>query len=58
MKLNPKDIQETSKKLMEALQNGNFRSRFSHVWTRHQEILVAAILAFIVGLIMVYMVLR
>jgi hypothetical protein len=58
MKLGPKDIQETSKKLLEALQNGGLRSRFSHVWTRHQEVLVAAILGLIVGLVVVLMVLR
>jgi len=58
MKISPKDIQETSMKLLEALQNSSFRSRFSHVWTRHQEILVAAILGFIIGLIVVFMVLR
>ena len=58
MKLSPKDIQETSRKLLEALQNGGFRSRFSHVWTRHQEVLVAAILGLVIGLVVVFMVLR
>jgi len=58
MKISPKDIQETSMKLLESLQKGYFRSRFSHVWTRHQEILVAAIAGLIIGLIMVFMVLR
>jgi hypothetical protein len=58
MKLIPKDIHETSMKLLEGLQNGGFRSRFSHVWTRHHEVLVAAVLGFIVGLAVVFMVLR
>jgi hypothetical protein len=58
MKINPKDIQETSRKLLEAWQAGGFRSRFSHVWTRHQEILVAAILGLIMGLVVFFMVLR
>jgi hypothetical protein len=58
MKISPKDIQETSKKVLEALQVGGFRSRFSHVWTRHQEILVAAILGLIMGLAVVFMILR
>jgi hypothetical protein len=57
-KISPKDIQDTSMKLLETLQNGAFRSRFSHVWTRHQEVLVAAILGIIIGLIVVFMVLR
>jgi hypothetical protein len=57
-KISPKDIQETSMKLLEALQNVGFRGRFSHVWTRHQEVLVAAILGIIIGLIVVFMVLR
>jgi hypothetical protein len=55
MKLGPKDIQEMSRKLLEA---GGLRSRFSHVWTKHQEILVAAILGLIMGLAVVFMVLR
>jgi hypothetical protein len=58
MKISPKDIQETSRKLLEALQNGGLRSRFSHVWTRHQEVLVAATLGFIIGLIVTFVVLR
>jgi hypothetical protein len=58
MKISPKDIQETSKKVLEVLQVGSFRSRFSHVWTRHQEILVAAILGLIMGLAVVLLVLR
>jgi len=45
-------------RLLEALQSGGLRSRFSHVWTRHQEILVAAILGLIMGLVVVFMVLR
>jgi hypothetical protein len=57
-KISPKEIQETSRKVLEALQGGSLRSRFSHVWTKHQEILVAAILGLIMGLIVVFMVLR
>jgi hypothetical protein len=58
MKISPKDIQETSMKLLETLQNSSFRSRFSHAWTRHQEFLVAAIAGLIIGLIVVFMILR
>jgi hypothetical protein len=55
MKLISKDIQETSRKLLES---GGLRSRFAHVWTRHQEVLVAAILGLIIGWIVLFMVLR
>ena len=52
MKLNPRDMQKTSQKLMEKLQDSDLRSRISVIWSQQSEIIIAAIAAFVVGILL------
>jgi len=50
MKLNPKEIQETTTKLVEGF--SPFKSRLSVIWERYWEIIIAVVAALIVSLLL------
>jgi len=54
MKFNTGDIQGTSRKLMEKIQDSDLRSRFSIACSSNWETIIAAIAALVVGSLLLF----
>ena len=52
MKVSPQEIPKVSREMLERLQESDYRSRLSTVWSQQAEIIIAAIVALIVPIVL------